>query len=217
MSRTRWPSASEPPLILPDWAAVYADLPEGYDAPEEDRSAVDRAAGDRASAYGELPPESAERLLRWLAPTPQDALFDLGSGTGRLVAQAVCTTAVGLAVGVELSRFRHRVALTARDRLLERLDVAAAAELRRRLVLRCEDLRHTDLVRATIVYAGSTCYPDPLLDALAERAAAAPHLRALVSARPLPWPHDPRLEEVGRIRLPMSWSRSERVAVYRPR
>lgn len=203
------------PPLDPGWEAVYDDLPRGYDAPDADRGAVDRAAGEGASAYGELPARSAARLLRWLAPTPADALFDLGSGTGKLVVQAVCTTPVGRAVGVELSPFRHRVALEALGRLLARLDPAGAAELRRRLVLRRDDARRAALDGATVVYLGSTCYPDPLLDDLALRCAELPTLRALLSVRPLPLAAALRYEELGRIRLPMSWSKSERVVVYR--
>ena len=87
------------------WRALCAAASEGYAAPTCDRDAVDRAAGAGAAAYGELLPDSAARLLSWLSPGPSDVLYDLGSGTGKLLVQAVCTTAVGKAVfqGAEIA------------------------------------------------------------------------------------------------------------------
>jgi riboflavin synthase len=201
------------------WRHVCGDesRPQGYDAPYADRGEVDRLAGQGASAYGEILPGSAARLLGWLALTEDDVLYDLGSGVGKLVLQAACTTPVGRAVGVELSEFRHAAAEELLAALLARLEPAAAAALRARVELRKGDLRQADLPDATVVYAGSTSYPDPLLAALAERARSAPRLRALISTRPLPDPTESRYRERARFKSPMSWSSHERLFVYERR
>ena len=96
-----------------DLDALYAGLPSGFDASAVDRDAVDRVAGEGAAVYGELLDDAARRLLTWLRPGPDDRLWDIGSGTGRLVIQAAWGTDVGGAYGVELSAERHAVAVAA--------------------------------------------------------------------------------------------------------
>lgn len=199
------------------WRVLSERAPQGFAAPPDDRFRVEAAAGEGAAAYGELLPESAARLLGWLRPGPRDAFFDLGSGTGKLVLQAACTSAVGLAVGIELSRFRHRVALDVRARLLDRLPPREAERLRRRVRFRCEDFTRCELSPATIAWAGSTCFPEPLLLTLARRLRGAPNLRAFLTTRPLPDACRPHWEELGRVRVTTSWSGCERVFAYWPR
>ncbi|MCO5168596.1 MAG: class I SAM-dependent methyltransferase [Planctomycetes bacterium] len=193
---------------------LYAQAPSGFDAPLDDRLAVERAAGEGAQAYGELREGEALRLLRWLRLGPQDALFDLGAGTGKLVLWAAATTRVGLAVGVELSRHHHEVARGVLERLLAALPAAEAAGLRARVRLVQGDLRAVDLTPATVVYACANCFPDAVRAHVAEQAHAAPRLRALLTTRPPPSPWPERLEELGRARVLTTWSESERVFVY---
>ncbi|MBX3470230.1 MAG: hypothetical protein KF878_25435 [Planctomycetes bacterium] len=138
---------------------LYAAAPSGFDAPVDDRLAVERAAGEGAQAYGELREAEALRLLRWLRLGPDDALFDLGAGTGKLVLWAAATTPVGLAVGVELSTHHHAVAQGVLGGLLAGLPPGDAAALRSRVRLVRGDLRAVDLTPATVVYACSNCFP----------------------------------------------------------
>lgn len=193
---------------------LYAAAPSGFDAPVDDRLAVERAAGEGAQAYGELREAEALRLLRWLRLGPDDALFDLGAGTGKLVLWAAATTPVGLAVGVELSTHHHAVAQGVLEGLLAGLPPGDAAALRARVRLVRGDLRAVDLTPATVVYACSNCFPDAVRAHLAARAHAAPRLRALLTTRALPSPWQERFEEVGRARVLTTWSESERVIVY---
>lgn len=186
---------------------LYARAPGGVDAPYEDALEVERRAGDGAQAYGELTEESLLRVLAWLSPREDDVLYDLGSGVGKVVLYAAAATPVGRAVGVELSRHHHGVATGV---------LAQLPELAPRVTFVRGDLREVDLADATIVYALSTCFPDPVRAALAERAHAAPRLRALVSARGLPPPWHRRFEERGVMRVETSWSKRERLFVYAP-
>lgn len=199
-----------------DWQNVLRDEPSGFDVSAEDRRAVELAAGSGAATYGEILPESARRLLTWLAPGADDVLFDLGSGSGHLVVQAVCESDVGRAVGVELSAERHAVAREGLRRLGSTLDAAGRRELARRLELRCQDLRVTDLTDATIVYVASTSFPGPLLVATCRRLERyAPRLRRIVTTRPLPSPWSRTFPPVGELDLDMSWARDVRVHVHR--
>lgn len=197
--------------------ALYDEAPSGLDAPEHDRLEVERRSGEGAQAYGELSEASTLRLLRWLAPGEDDVLYDLGAGTGKLVLLAACATRVGRAVGVELSRHHHGVATGVLEALLARVGAEVAVTLRARVSLVREDLRAVDIADATIVYACSTCFPDDVRTALAEKALAAPRLRALVSTRELPAPWEERFEQIGRVKVRTSWSDSEHVLVYRRR
>jgi hypothetical protein len=200
------------------WRELCEAGPQGVDAPEGDRGAVDAVGGEGAAVYGELTAEAAAQLFAWLDLGRRDVFVDLGSGVAKLVVQAACTTEVGRAVGVELSRFRHQTAEGIRSALLDRLDRAGRLEASRRIELRCEDLLQTDLGDATVLYAGSTSFPDPLLAGLARRALQdAPRLRFLVSTRPLPSPWDARLRERGRLKATTTWTPHARLYVYVPR
>lgn len=196
------------------WRVLSERAPQGFAAPPDDRWRVEAAAGEGAAAYGELLPESAAALLGWLRPGPADVFVDFGSGTGKLVLQAACTTPVGLAIGIELSRFRHQVALDVRARLLDRLPPPEAEALRRRVRFRCEDFTSSDLRATTIAYAGATCFPESLLVALARRLREAQGLRAWLLTRALPDGCRPHWEELGRVRVTTSWSGCERVFAY---
>ncbi len=202
-----------PSLAAVDWQSLHDGLRDGYSAPRAERASIDAVCGRGAAAYGEIEPASLQRLLAWLAPTADDVLFDLGSGTGRLILQALCTTGVGRVIGVELCTYRHGIALAARRRLLERIAPELAETVASRIELRREDARTTNVGDATLVYLGATCFTDDLLGSIARHVAlAAPELRVIATARPLPRGTPRALVEIGRIDLAMSWA--DRVGVH---
>lgn len=209
--------SSRPDLAALPWPSACEEGVDGHEAPPDDRYRIEAVAGEGADAYGEIPRESASRLLRWLAPAPSDVLFDLGCGTGKFCLQAICTTQLGAAHGVELSAFRHAGAQARRAALLQDAGPEVLAWLAPRLTFLQADFREVDLSRATLVYAGATAYPDRLLEGLAENVEGARGLRALITTRPLPAAGAARFAELGRFRLPMTWSATERVTVYEPR
>ncbi len=188
---------------------VYQGLSTGFDTPAVERDGIDERCGLGASAYGEITGESAARLLRWLRLEEHDVLFDLGSGDGRFVLQALCSSAVGRFVGIELSQHRHRIALSARDRLVK------CTELRGSLVLQNADMRDADLSTATVAYAGATCFDNAMMTTMARRLDCASDLRCAITTRELPV-GGTDLEEIARMRLDMSWAVQVRVHVYAP-
>lgn len=78
------------------------------DSPTE----VDASEG----TYGELLPASLRQLLKGTSGgpvikiTPDDVVYDLGSGTGKVVAQFAFDTPCKQALGVEMGRSRHQQA-----------------------------------------------------------------------------------------------------------
>lgn len=199
----------QPALSDTGWAGLYRGLPSGFELEPGERQTLERLGGARSATYGELDPESVERVLGWLRPGPADVLVDLGSGAGRLLVQAVATTAVGRAVGIELSLSRHRIATTVQARLDE-----LAPTLGRRLMLHHGDLRQIDWRDATCVWAGATCFPDPVQRAVVRGAAAAPRLFRLLSTCRLP--AVAALQEIGALDLSTTWSHRVRTFVYAP-
>ena len=144
--------------------------------------------GSRASAYGEVTRSGARRLFAemGLCDRARQACFvDLGSGVGRLVAQAwlELPESVGRAIGVELAPTRHAAALRAWTRLRE----SGSALLRPHqgapeFVL--GSMLDTDLSCATHIYVASLCMNDELLDQLWERLRAdAPALEVVATLR----------------------------------
>ena len=85
---------------------------DGHRATPEEEAAIDEIAGEFGNTYGEVVAGGARTvfdMLGLLHDAPADASFaDLGSGAGRMVAQCWLECNVQAAVGVELSRTRHR-------------------------------------------------------------------------------------------------------------
>ena len=68
--------------------------------------------------YGEILPGGYEQILQGMPPpgspcalTPDSALYDIGSGFGRLVMYAAMRTNISHAVGIEVNACRHRGAV----------------------------------------------------------------------------------------------------------
>lgn len=214
-------SEHDPTLAFGDFVRIVetaGESADGFHAPRAERAEVDQTAGEGAARYGEITEVGARQLLRWLAPGPDDAFFDLGSGAGRFVVQAAVSTAVGRAVGIELSPWRDHCARTLLAAVCAELSEDAAAALRARTKLSVGDLRTADVGAATIAYIGATCFPAALLHAAAKHLAEnAPRLHTLMTTQPLSGVHATRWTQRGAVDVPMSWSASEPVFIYSPR
>jgi len=78
---------------------------------KRDEAELARAGGAEASTYGEATRLGFRRVCKRLGLSADDTFVDCGSGTGRLVIQAANEFGVRRAIGVELSRQRHSMAL----------------------------------------------------------------------------------------------------------
>jgi SAM-dependent methyltransferase len=192
----------------PDLRATLRQLYRGLDgfpiSPADERR-VDGSAG--SSTYGELQPTSTLRLLEQLDLDRRDQFVDLGAGVGKVVLLAAMSTAVGSALGVELSTTRVAVAREALVRA-RRARVRGAGKVR---MLEADMLR-CPLDDATVIYTCSTAFSSAFMRRLVRRLVKLPKLRTLVSLQDLD-PHRAfELREV--MRVDASWTRRTEVYVY---
>ena len=207
--------ALDPASILALLRTLLAGAPSGFGLSSAERDAIDPACGKGSAIYGELEDDAALSLLRALKLGPDDVFVDLGSGTGRIPLLAACGTTVGGAVGVELARPRHEVAVGLPDDLLAQLPAVDRARYAQRVEFRHADLRSVDLSDATVIYAGATCFSDPMMASLCRHVRdSAPRLRRLAATRPLPAPFDRSFPPVAEVHLAASWSPRVRIHVH---
>jgi len=178
------------------------------------------AAPKRPSTYGEITslgarqlfgamglldyPRNQQHLRRWQQQRQQRQperpvhFFDLGSGTGKLVGQAVLELppgAIERATGIELSPSRHESAVQAKEALRRLLEAGCRSECTEidrderfnneirifqsretihrsrsdNLELLQGDLFDVDLSTATHIYVASLCFPDNLMARLEKK------------------------------------------------
>jgi SAM-dependent methyltransferase len=192
----------------PNPRATLRQLYRGLDgfpiSPADER----RVAGSNGSAtYGELLPTATLRLLEQLDLERRDQFVDLGAGIGKVVLLAAMTTAVGGALGVELSATRVAVARQALARARgARVRGAGRVRMLEADMLRCP------LDEATVIYTCSTAFSSAFMRRLVRRLAKLPKLRTLVSLQDLDPNRTFELREV--MRLDASWTRRTQVYVY---
>eukprot|EP00547_Thalassionema_nitzschioides_P015232 CAMPEP_0194255072 /NCGR_PEP_ID=MMETSP0158-20130606/33576_1 /TAXON_ID=33649 /ORGANISM="Thalassionema nitzschioides, Strain L26-B" /LENGTH=240 /DNA_ID=CAMNT_0038993321 /DNA_START=163 /DNA_END=882 /DNA_ORIENTATION=+ len=141
------------------------------------------------ATYGEITPLGARQLFGAMGlkgfssrNRPLAHFFDLGSGTGKLVGQAILelpSDTIERATGVELSPSRHEFAIQAKEELLERdathhevnrfLTLDYCKDINDKLEFIQADLFDVDISSATHIYIASLCFPDNLLNRLEEK------------------------------------------------
>ena len=89
---------------------------EGDTLTPEEAVAIEAAGGPTAATYGEITPRGFAALATRMQLGPASAFADLGSGTGKVVLQAIQLNEVASACGVELAHSRHASALEAARR-----------------------------------------------------------------------------------------------------
>jgi len=192
---------------------IFAQIPNSSiedfrkDTPAEERRLVNAAHGetgirdDNAHVYGEPAPLSTDFMLKRMGAGDQDVLYDLGCGRGFFLMQALLTTPIRKAVGVELAASRINIGRRARQMLLDQGLLAPGRELD----LREEDMAKTNMDDATLVYMDSVFYSDQLLDTVIRTMARARSLRMVVMIQK-GLPANPYFELERTERLKMSWS-----------
>ncbi len=190
---------------------IYESLPDGSDADEGDRAIVDSQGGKGAATYGEISLSAGTSLLNWLKLTPKDCFVDCGSGVGKFVLQCVLETQVGSALGIELSPFRHEVAVQARKMLM---DSAPCPGRVASTTFICGDFRGHMPPGTSVVYAGSLCFSPALMSSLAQVCLASASFRLLCTLKELPSSWVGRFSELGAMDLEMTWSRNNRLFIY---
>lgn len=135
--------------------------------------------------YGELLPSSLTALLSepLVTLSEADVFYDLGCGTGKVVAQMAMETAVGRAVGIELGdrRFERAAKSLRLMKDATALPMATTAAASERMegsdVARCVSKIHFlkgDLLAhtwsdATVLFINAFCFPPPLMRLIERR------------------------------------------------
>lgn len=131
-------------------------------------------------AYGELTPRGVRQVFKLLQPTADDVFYDLGSGCGRCVLQAILEWPfLRRSVGIELSAQRDRIGQQALARAGER--VRERADLIRGDIIVCDGCED-----ATIVYCASLLFDDAFMRRLGERLVGLPQLRTVATLTRFP-------------------------------
>ena len=201
---------------------------------KRDEAELARAGGAEASTYGEATRLGFRRVCKRLGLSADDTFIDCGSGTGRLVIQAANEFGVRRAIGVELSRQRHSMALGL-------LTSSSGRGAKPRTAFYCEDFAASHLwtaaaaispggssaaaeggeadgalVGATVVFTYCIMFDESLMARLARCIEACPTVRsparlepAEPEARPPPRPAHTcmRLASFGQVRLVASFRR----------
>lgn len=124
--------------------------------------------------YGELLPDSVNKLLQKITITADDVFYDLGSGLGKVVRQVFSHTDVKAAHGIEINTELHAKATQ-----------HTAQNTNRILNFTQGDFLTTPLTDATIVLIASPCFSPSLLHALGERINTTPTIHTVLSLRPI--------------------------------
>lgn len=136
-----------------------------------------------AEQQGEILYPSVNKLLSMAELSGQDVFADLGSGIGKLVTQAFLLSPVKEALGIEIvSELHQQAALTAQC-LQEELPDFFVDD--RKLTFLHGSFLELSIARATVVLICSTCFDQPLLQALGEIINATPGIRMVFSLRPI--------------------------------
>ncbi|SFU72828.1 histone methylation protein DOT1-like protein [Pseudoduganella namucuonensis] len=165
--------------------------------------------------YGEFKPHELDNYFAAIAPhvRPGGAMYDLGSGLGKVVMSAALAFPFARCTGVELLGYRHRMALRRFAAMLDAGEQALAAlpappapdeplalghggvasarhvlDMRERVRFIEQDMFEADVGDASLVFVYSTCFA-PLMDKLGEKLARGVPEGCLVSTTTFPLRH----------------------------
>lgn len=159
--------------------------------------------------YGEILPNSIEKLLKHLRLNENDVFYDLGCGLGKMVAQVFLCSSAKTVIGIELTSSRFLQA----KKMLSKLQLVPGVLANRKVDIQQGDIALEPCSDATVVYMCSTCYPPTLINSIVENLCthSAVGLR-LITLKRLPILLQFSLVE--KFNLEMTWSKSSPVYVY---
>ena len=181
---------------------IFADIPNSSiddfrrETPEAERLLVNASHGEaglkenNAHVYGEPTAVTSSIMLDRLAP----------GGRGFFLMQALLTTPIRKAVGVELAASRIEIGRVARKQMLDRGLLAG-----KQLDLVEGDMAKAGVADATLVYMDSVFFSDELLLTVARNLSRAKGMRKIVMIMK-GLPANPWFELEKTERLKMSWS-----------
>lgn len=197
-------SSPSPHAII---AEIYANV-SGNKITTAEIDLIKKKGGN--PTYGEIKPESLTTLLQELGITKDDVLYDLGSGTGKVVVQSCLEFPFKKVVGIELCQNRHEKATHALGQLKQR----GFIKKKHSIHFIQGDIVETPCKDATVIFMCSTCFSDELMTKLAEKISQLKKGTRVITLKRLPNPKKYKLAFVREYRLAMSWSTPEGSPVY---
>lgn len=154
--------------------------------------------------YGELHYYSVKKLIRLMHLSDQDVFLDLGSGLGKCALQVFMQAPLKRVIGVEALEALSEQA----NRVVSRVkaDFPSFWADERKLSMICGNFLQVDWENPTCVYTCSTCFTQPVLNAIVDRVNQTPSIKQVYSLRPLPTLQ--RLKLVNVYRVECSWDSS---------
>ncbi len=177
---------------------------------DTERSMVTKTGG--SPVYGEIKFDSLKKVLDDLNIKKTDVLYDLGSGTGKVLVQGYLDYPFKKVVGIELSPTRNHHAETIRKNLEKKNLITKD----RKFELYNGDIAKENISDATVIYMCSTCYPEELMAKLTERFSKLKPGLTVITLKALPDNYeDFGLKHIKEYKLPMTWSEGSPVHIYK--
>ncbi|KTD35856.1 hypothetical protein Lnau_0840 [Legionella nautarum] len=139
--------------------------------------------GNLCETYGEILYPSVNKLLSAIQLSDADVFVDYGSGVGKMLIQVFLKTVVKEAYGIEIVPELHQQALNAAQRLQQELP--DFYQNNRKLTFWLGNFLEIPIPSATVAIIVSTCFSQPLLNALGKIIEATPSIHTVLSLRPV--------------------------------
>gem|GEM_PF-2286729 len=178
---------------------------------DEERALVERHYTKKTSVYGEIPYDSLQVILDGEHFGPNDVVYDLGCGVGKVIVQIYLNTPVKKAVGIELCirRYDGVAAMIKKFRQMDAYNERKCnGKMKREIAFKKGDFLKANLDDATIIYTCSTCFPVELMEEIVQKCRDINRLGLrVITLKELPdhETHGFRFERL--YQLPMSWSK----------
>lgn len=196
----------------------WSDL-DGETICEAEKDIVRETSGRVGFVYGECLYDGARAIFEALGlyDAAGSVFADLGSGVGKLTAQAYCETPVDVALGVELSRERHDKAVEGWRRLRDdakpiRERHGDAAFDAANITFVCDDIFRVDLDAVTHCYVSNLLFSKDANRRLSGLLGSMPNLRRVATLTRLD--DAPPHFAVAKTWAMMSWSRDSASPIY---
>ena len=136
-----------------------------------------------AGIYGEILPGGIRKLYRKLNIQADDVVYDLGSGTGKVVLQFAIETAAGTCHGIELGETRYKGSMQALDSLKESTRAAYRQAATKCFFTKGDILANEPCweKNASVLFICATAFPRALMESvLAKIKSGSSSLRAVL-------------------------------------
>lgn len=152
--------------IESEWLPYYDNV-SGYDEDYiiNESTSTKESIGE-GDTYGEILPTSMRAIIQhFMNLTSDDIMYDLGSGTGKIVTQFAYETKCGKCIGIELGELRHTQAISVLETLkqigntTQQGNINTNSHPSNKIELRKGDCTKLYWGDATVLFINALCFP----------------------------------------------------------